>query len=588
MRARGSKFSWSRGDSGLSTEGEMYPSRSTPASMHFQDPLHLPYGTAERETADFWGTPLFSDDPNMHRTLLPTYATAEFSWDNPRENAFQNTTHALAPYQTPDGYNMALGAEMGRSVDVREQSLNRYVQVVQKTNQVAYNADPLYRSGGSGGGVPVLGSYMGKRGQQKPSSHPAYVPPAGGSLPNAPHPEADTQLPSATRSLGQNEYMTTGISASRGVCGNESTSPQVGGRYSQLSAVDYNSWGHRNGGFVRGGVDTETKGETLWNPSIGARYRNVTAYQQNAAVLPIGVKIPVVGGPSLENNPQVGGRWNQKANFEMAPLFDRSGVAQGASETHNPRHGGRSSKLAALSWEAPMGPAGISHGVSSSLSNNPQNGGRPGRILPFTMSSCGGVSKGVGTDPSLVPQQGGRTSQLINFDITMPAGKLSGVGSSIELNDPAMGAWRNRLFNWDVIMPGGISSGISGLDVNNIIGGQRLPKTEGVVGMIPQITPHSNYYGGIDFAFGIEESPRHKRTLEPSISIAGSSTGRGSIISPDLYITSFNTQLNSNGVVDTTPDPALQISTRRAPYTQNILDFSAASLNELAIDSRVC
>ena len=595
-----------RGADMMFTEDEPYPVRSEPVPMDFQAPLHTPYGTAERTYDDFWGhkNPLLE-----RRNLLPSYAIAENEWDrNPRECGKQISEKTLNPYESESSFNSALGADVARSIDTKSASVTQYMRFYQTDNPTAWGADPVI-GGSSGGGVPRLGPYIGKSGSDKPSWTPGYVPPAGGL--SAPPVESEMTLPGATRSNRNHEEFgnVTGGDAVASY-GDEFVNPQIGGRPSLL-ATDYEYWGHRNGGgLVSGGADWEAGGgvdRTLWNPNDGARYRYLP--NQDGANDPLSVNGPVSMGPSLDLTPKIGGRPNQKIDFDrvlaggttsgvgsglthnpqdggrMTRIMNWENIGSGGAAngvgsglTHNPQDGGRMTRI--MNWEN-MGSGGATNGVGSGLTHNPQDGGRMTRIINWENIGSGGATSGMGSDLTHNPQAGGRASRLINFDVVLPGGLSSGVGSSLE-NNPRDGGRVSMLKNWQILNPGGLASGVSGVGISNIIGGEHVTRTEGCVGYLPPGGSLNQDYGGGDVSFGLEVSPRMPREGTTSIMIPGTSGGRGPNLVPERFITLPNTRRNGEGMYDDSPDPLLQVSARSLLGAKALLDFSQKNIDDLA------
>lgn len=525
-----------RGVDMMFTEDEPLPVRSEPAPMDFQAPLHTPYGTAERTYEGFWGAKNLLLD---RRNLLPDYALAEHEWDrNPRECGKRAAEAMLQPYETGGSASFAAGADLARTIGVKESSVTQYARFAQNTNPTAWGADPIIGNGAGGGG-PVLQPYLGKKGTHKPLFVPDYTPPAGGAMPSAPPVEPGMQLPSATRANRQYEEVgnVTGGSAVSAY-GDEDINPQRGGRPSLL-ATDYEHWGHRNGGFVASGADW-----TVWNPNDGARYRNIA--NQDGANDPIVTGAPVSVGPSLDLTPKTGGRESMRINFERI-LGGGAATGQGSGLQQNPQDGGRMSML--INWDA-IGSGGASTGVGSSLQHN--------------------------------PQQGGRVTRLINFDRISPGGVLSGVGSSLE-NNPQEGGRVSLLQNWQMFNVGGAQSGVGGIECSDIVGGNHWARTEGCPGYLPPGGALNPDYGGIDVAFGLEVQPRHPRTMGLSIMIPGAGGVGGGPKMPEQFVTLPNTQINGEGCYDDSPDPILQISARSTRGSRALLDFSQENIDDLAL-----
>lgn len=525
---------YGRGADMMCTEDEPLPSRTYPAAMDFQAPLHTPYGTGERTYDEFWG----AKNPLLDRRgLLPDYVVAEHEWDrNPRECGKRASNMMANPYEVLGSAGFGTGANIARTIGVKEASMTQYMRFSQNTNPTAYGADP-FMSGGAGGGVPVLQSYLGKKGSTKPLFTRDYIPPAGGAMPSAPPVEPDIRLPAPTRSNRQYEEVgnVTGGNAVS-TYGDEDVNPQRGGRPS-LMATEYEHWGYRNGGFVSSGADW-----TLWNPNDGARYRNIV--DQSGANDPIVTGAPISVGPSLDLTPKVGGRESMRLNFDRV-----------------------------------LG-GGVASGQGSGLENNPQEGGRVSMNVNWDAVGSGGVSSGVGSSLQQNPQRGGRTTKLINWDMSSPAGMGSGVGSSLE-NNPQEGGRISLLHNWQVVNPGGVQSGVSGINCNNILGGNHWTRSEGCPDYIPPGGSLNPDYGGLDVAFGLEVQPRAPRTEVTSIMIPGAG-GRGTPKIPEMFITLPNTQINGDGVYDDSPDPLLQFSARSTVGAKNLLNFTQENIDDLA------
>lgn len=587
----------------MMTEDEPLPSRTEPASMDFQAPLHTPYGTAERTYEGFWG----AKNPLLERReLLPDYAVTEYEWDrNPRECGKRRSEFMAQPYEHEGSVAVSAGADLGRTIDVKEASITQYMRYVQKTNPTAYGADPVIGQG-AGGGVPVLMPYLGKKGSSKPLFSPGYTPPAGGAMPAAPPVEPGMQLPSATR--GNRQYELHGnVTGGNAVSsyGDESINPQRGGRPSLL-ATEYEHWGHRNGGFVSGGGEWDASGSTIWNPNDGARFRNVV--DQDGATEPIMTGSYISEGPSLDRTPKVGGRESKLINFDMT-LAGGATTGIGSSLTQNPQAGGRASRY--VNWET-IGSGGALAGVGSGLQHNPQEGGRMPMLINFDTIIAGGASSGVGSGLQHNPQEGGRTTKLINFDTTHAGGATSGVGSSLQHNpqeggrttrlinfsiinaggtasgvgsslqhNPQEGGRATKLINFDTIHAGGAQSGVSGIECSDIVGGNHWARTEGCSGYLSPGGSLNPDYGGCDVAFGLEVQPRAPRTETISPMLPGCG-GRGCPKMPDMFVTLPNTQINGEGIYDDSPDPVLQISARSTLGSKALLDFTRANIDDLS------
>lgn len=526
-----------RGADMMFTEDEPFPVRMEPAPMDFQAPLHTPYGTAERTYEDFWGTknPLLE-----RRNLLPDYAVTEYEWDrNPRECGKRASEMMAQPYEEVGSAGFQSGAELARTMGVKEASRTQYMRFTQTSNPTAYNADPIIGNS-MGGGVPTLQPYLGKKGTSKPLFVQDYMPPAGGAMPYAPPVEPGMQLPSAQRSNRQYEEVgnVTGGDSVK-ACGDEDINPQRGGRPSLL-ATEYEFWGQRNGGFISSGNDM-----TVWNPNDGARYR-LLPDRATAGDEMIVTGAPVASGPSLDLTPVAGGRESRLLNFERI-LGGASAIAQGSSLQQNPQDGGRMSML--VNFDA-IGPAGALSGMGSSLQQN--------------------------------PSVGGRATRLINFDRISPGGLSSGIGSSLEHN-PQVGGRASQLRNWQMFNVGGAQSGVSGLECNDVLGGLHLTRTEGCVGLIPSGKFLCPDYGGGDVAFGLEVQPRTPRTMVLSSLVAGGGGAGGGPKMPEQFISLPNTQLNGEGCFDDTPDPVLQIAARSTIGSKVLLDFSQKNIDDLSL-----
>jgi hypothetical protein len=536
--------------------------------MDFQAPLHTPYGTAERTYEGFWGPKNLLLD---RRNLLPDYAVAEHEWDrNPRECGKRASEAMAQPYEVKGSAGFAAGADLARTIGVKEASVTQYMRFTQKTNPTAYNADPIIGNG-AGGGVPILQPYIGKKGTHKPLFVRDYIPPAGGAMPAAPPVESEYQLPSATRANRQYEEMgnvTGGDAVS--AFGDEDINPQKGGRPSLL-ATEYEHWGYRNGGFVASGADW-----SIWNPNDGARYKNIA--NQDGANDPLMTGAPTSMGPSLDLTPKIGGRSSMLLNFDRI-LGGGSSEGQGSSLQQNPQEGGRMSMR--INWDA-VGSGGATTGMGSSLDQNPQQGGRLTRLLNFDRTSPGGLSSGVGSSLQQNPQQGGRVTRLINFDRTSPGGLSSGVGSSLQQN-PQEGGRISLLQNWQMFNVGGAQSGVGGIECNDIVGGNHWARTEGCVDYLPPGGSLNQDYGGIDIAFGLEVQPRAPRTMVLSNMVPGGGGAGGGPKMPEQFITLPNTQINGEGMYDDSPDPILQLAARTTMGSKALLNFTRENMDDLAL-----
>lgn len=338
-----------RGCSFAVTEDEPLPNRAEPASMDFQAPLHTPYATGERSYEEFWGPECAGALET--RPMLPSYVLAENSWDrNPKEYLKQKAMMTECnPYEKEGCFNGANGACFARDDSVKGQSFVRYDRFSQNSNPTAYNADPI-RTGGSGGGVPMLGNFIGKSSRDRPRFLPAYVPPAGGGLPNAPPVEACVRLPPHTRSLKQYEDVGAPVAGSTEY-GGECVNPHVGGRSSLLSPED--------------------------------------RYEHGGQTVTAGF---VAEGPSLDVTPQAGGRERMAGQFDELPGVGAASSGVGAGEECNDlRDGARSSRI--IDFDAV--PLGRSAGVGSSLGENPVRGGRQSRLKDWFLGLFGGASSGV-------------------------------------------------------------------------------------------------------------------------------------------------------------------------------------------------
>ena len=223
-------------------------------------------------------------------------------------------------------------------------------------------------------------------------------------------------------------------------------------------------------------------------------------------------------------------------------------VADYGAETINPYQGGRISNRTAMEeytvWNASGGPIG----------------------------SFGGEDQN--------PQEGGRVRMPGNFQIVSNAGGRIGVGSSLE-NNPQEGGRIRIPSNFQTIKSGGASSGVSGMETNDITGGNHWARTGGVAGRMPNAS-RSGGYGG-EIAYGLEVFSKAHRTEGTSIMFAGAS-GRGSVIDPDNWASLPLRELNDDSQYDDTPDAALQKAARSTLGARRMLDFSRENLNELAID----
>jgi hypothetical protein len=321
------------------------------------------------------------------RPLVPEYVFAEHEWDmNPRECGLRKSYETMNPYENSESVEWATGENLARSVDVREMSINRYGSFAQSTNPTAYGADPLIGNGAGGMG-PVLGPYIGKKGTPKPTV-PDYVGPAGASSPMGP-PEADIQLPSATRSNRTYEQYGNVTGGFVSDYGSEGVNPFVGGRASQIVG-DYETWTGVTGGYVPSGADI-----SINDPSKGARFRMPGS---QGAFDPIITAGPPGGGSfgSLDVNPVDGGRVRNLINFQRI-------IAGGATT-----------------------------GMGSSLSENPQEGGRPSKLLNFQRILAGGASSGVSGLETNDVRGGNRWTRTEGFatPVSIP-GRSGGYGGEI-------------------------------------------------------------------------------------------------------------------------------------------------------------
>lgn len=551
------------------SEDEVFPTRRDPASMDFDAPLHTPYGTAERTDVDFWG-----GERNLlmeRRSLLPSFVVAEHEWDrNPRECGLRASYVTPDPYESAGSVSWSQGANLARSVDVRELSNNRYASFTQKTNPTAYGADPII-GGGQGGMGPVLMPFLGKKGTPK-GPVPDYVSPAGGALPSAGNLAAEYQLPSATRSLRTHEEsggVTGGFVAD---FGNEAVNPYEGARVRNL--LEYEEEGWVNGGYIASGADT-----TINDPNKGARWRQVLTRPGGDDNIFNGSQLTT--GPSLDATPYEGGR-ERILTDSLLDTRGNSGAATGigSSLEQNPQDGGRGRVI--IQWDT-IGLGGASAGIGSSLEQNPQDGGRNRMLLESTLDTRGnpGALFGMGSSLTENPQDGGRVSRLLNFDTIGLGGALAGVGSSLTEN-PQDGGRVSKLLNFDTVIAGGALSGVSGIENNDILGGNRWTRTDGVVGRVPSGGFKNGYYGG-EIAYGKEIGPREHRQEVTSIMIPGAS-GRGTPVAPEVFVSLPTTISNAGGVWDDSPDPVLQQAARSTIGSRFLLNFTRANMDELAVD----
>jgi len=558
-----------RGTDFMVSEDEVLPTRRDPASMDFDAPLHTPYGTAERTDVDFWGP---NKDLLMERrSLLPSFVLAEHEWDrNPRECGLKASYLKPDPYESQGSVSWAQGANLSRSVDVRQLSGNRYASFTQKTNPTVFGADPIIGNG-QGGMGPVLMPFLGKKGTAK-GPVPDYVPPAGGALPSAGNLAAEYTLPAATRSMRTHEEsgnITGGLVSDYG---NESVNPYEGARVRNL--LEYEEDGWFNGGFVASGNDL-----TINDPNAGARWRQVLTRSGGDEAIFTGSQIST--GPSLDMTPYEGGRERMLADSQLDTRGNggsSSGV--GSSLEQNPQDGGRGRML--FQWDT-IGLGGATSGIASGLDQNPQDGGRSRMLMEAMLDTTGNPGARFGMGSSLIenPQDGGRVSRLLNFDTIGLGGTLMGVGSSIDQN-PQDGGRVSRLLNFDRVIAGGALTGVGGIECSDILGGNRWTRTDGVSGRAPSGGFQGAYYGG-EFAYGAEIGPREHRQEVTSIMIPGA-MGHGSPLAPEVFVTLPTTISNAGGIWDDTPDPVLQQAARSTMGSKFLLNFTRANMDELAVD----
>jgi hypothetical protein len=203
-------------------------------------------------------------------------------------------------------------------------------------------------------------------------------------------------------------------------------------------------------------------------------------------------------------------------------------------------------------------------------------------IINWDAIGSGGASTGVGSSLQQNPQEGGRATRRINFDRTSPAGLSSGVGSSLQHN-PQEGGRISMLKNWQMFNVGGAQSGVSGIECNDIVGGNHWARTEGCPGYLPPGGSLNPDYGGIDVAFGLEVQPRAPRTMVLSNMIPGGAGAGGGPKMPEQFITLPNTQLNGEGCYDDSPDPVLQIAARTTLGSKALLNFSQENIDDLSL-----
>jgi len=241
-------------------EDDVFRTRQTPASMTFDAPLHLPYGTAERTSKDFWG-----DDVDLYmvekRPMLPDYAVAENPWDrNPRECGLQRSFQQAEPYMNcheKEGL-WSTGAELARSVDVRVKSLDQFGNFV-TTKTEKLGADPIIGNGAGGMG-PVLGPHLAPH--VRSGVHSDYIGPAGGAMAPARASDPQYNLPAATRS--PKLWYSAGTTITGGFVGEAGSlveNPQEGGRPSQI--VDFEQPVYVTGGALQPAGDSMVMNDPL-------------------------------------------------------------------------------------------------------------------------------------------------------------------------------------------------------------------------------------------------------------------------------------------------------------------------------------
>jgi hypothetical protein len=271
-------------------EEEVYPTKTEPTHVSTMEQMMLPHGTQVQSDEEFWGT---NRGINLEkRSLAPDYLFADHEWTmNPRECGLQNSYINETVYCQNNDLNLdSLGWSNGeysdRSVDVKEQSLNRYGSFTSRNTATHYGAEP-FRANGMGGMGPQFSKHLGNSGHYKPSV-PAYIAPAGTTSGHGPM-MPNVWLPSTTRTDRT-----------------WSSEPGVDGGY--VSAHGY--------------MD-----ETLNDVTMGLRPRiNAGVYGGND-VIPTGPNGGgVMGGQ--EYNPQIGGRMRQQSNFIKV---GGSGISTGLS-----------------------------------------------------------------------------------------------------------------------------------------------------------------------------------------------------------------------------------------------------------------
>lgn len=520
------------------TEDEVFPTKTHPGAMDFDAPLHLPQGTAVRTDLEFWGP-----NPDLlaeRRPLLPSWVMAEHEWDrNPKECGLKASYVTRDPYSvSDDAVDWAQGANLAKSVDVKQLSVNRYFSFANKTNPTVYGADPIIGNG-SGGMGPTMGPYLGKKGMQPKPTVPDRTGVKGGGMVSAPPQFADFQLPSATRSGYFYEVDGTVQGGYVADYGDETVNPVVGGR--QPLWQDYEQWGDVNGGYIASGNDM-----SINDPRKGMRLRKIT--DRDGGYDPIiQAGAPAGGfGPSLDTTPVEGGRARISLNFDTT------------------------------------GNGGPTFGVRGTDEHNPVDGGRARILVNYDTTGNGGSLTGMrGTDEHN-PVVGGRISKYINFDTIGNGGALSGMRGTDEHN-PVVGGRIAKYINFETTGNGGSLSGVSGIECNDITGGNKWARTDGVVGRVPLPGFQNQYYGG-DVAYGFEVNPRQRRTEQTSIMIPGVRGRGGDAIVPEEFVVTRTTALNANGSYDDTPDPIFQIAARRTMGAQKLLDFTRENLDDLSFD----
>lgn len=304
------------------------PTKSEPAAMETQAPIHLPYGTAERSFEDFWGEQNPACDIPSD---MPPYAVVRNSWDddNSRAVGLRAAQCSMNPYECDGSFNVSGGACSARDDDVKRNGHVRFVSAVSNTNPTQYGADPFVSGGAAGGGVPVLVPYLGKKGGGRPLAVPDYVPPAGGGASAA----ASAVLPHATfvRRIESNFEQTGAAWGGSSVAAGGANEESIAGRYSMLQNFEASGTGPV--ALVPQGPSMEA------TPVVGGRDRHAMQFPKiSAGGAPSGL------GSDLVVNPKTGGRSTQNINFEIILPGGLPSGTNGGSDCNDFLGGSRSRK----------------------------------------------------------------------------------------------------------------------------------------------------------------------------------------------------------------------------------------------------